>query len=99
MSARVIGPSGLPDFKPVNAWGKAMPPPPRPLKPPPLIIEGEARQSWLWQVQVRLPDKRMIPVGPKMMREQAERFCAAIGYAISRGKERTWADPHLVRCT
>lgn len=80
-------PVSVPDFKPLNPWGRPMPqvtqPPPRPV---------------LHQVHVRdNRTARIMPVGPKTERENAEMLCIAIGQQITLGAERQWSKPHVVR--
>ena len=86
-SVRISGgnPNGIPDFKPLNPWGRPMPEPERPPRPP------------LWQVHVSDRSRgRVIPVGPRMGKEYAEMFRLAISNQIHLGAERRWANPHLV---
>ena len=78
----------LPNFKPMNPWGRPMPKPSREIKKAP---------PSLYQVHVELTSTgKQIPVGPKVNLELAERICEAIGVMIARGKEKTWSNPVLV---
>jgi hypothetical protein len=86
-------------YRPLNPWGRKMPKPARRLNPPPVFEKGEAKITYLWQVEVsRVGDKLPIRVGPKMVKDLAEHFCSAINVQISLGKERRWTEPRLVRC-
>jgi hypothetical protein len=79
-------PAGAPDFKPMNPWGRPMPKPERQPRPE------------LHQVHVKdAKTARIIPVGPKTERENAEMLCIAIGQQIALGAERQWREPHVVR--
>lgn len=79
-------PNAIPDFKPLNPWGRPMPLPERPPRPA------------LYQVHVK--DKRVggkvIAVGPKMVHEYAEMFRLTIANQISLGAERRWTEPHVL---
>lgn len=89
-SVRVSGgnPNGIPDFKPLNPWGRPMPTPERAPRPP------------LYQVHVTdKRDNREKPVGPRMQEEFAEMFRLTIQNQISLGAERRWIEPHLVMIT
>lgn len=77
-------PASCPGFRPLNPWGRPMPKPERPPRPP------------LWQVFVKEPGGRVIPVGPQGPKETAEMFCIAIGEQIALGAERRWSSPHIV---
>lgn len=77
----------IPNFKPMNPWGRPMPAPKRPIKEKP---------PSLYQVFVETTEGKEIPVGPRVTQEVAERFCEAIGVMIGRGKEKNWSNPRLV---
>lgn len=51
----------------------------------------------LYRVQVETSDGNLLPVGPAMIKDAAEQFCAAIGVQIGLGKEKSWSSPHIVR--
>ncbi len=90
-SVRVGGgtPAGFPDFVPLNPWGRAMPAPARPPRPP------------IFQVVVR--DRREgnkeVRVGPKWPEECAEMLCMAIEQEIAAGREKRWSDPIVISFT
>jgi hypothetical protein len=78
-------PAGVPEFRPMNPWGRPMPAPERAPRPP------------LWQVHVKdAHDRKEKAVGPRMQKEFAEMFCLAISNQIHLGAERRWSEPHLV---
>ena len=70
-----------------------MPKPARPLRDKPAAAS-------LYQVNVELTaNGRVIPVGPRLEQQTAEQFCAAINVQIVHGKEKRWANPHVVPVT
>ena len=80
-----------PDFNPINPHGRPMPAPPRPFK---------AKPECLYQVQVEdTATGRPKLVGPRMVLQAAEQFREAISIMIVRGKEKAWANPHVVPVT
>lgn len=79
------------DFNPINPHGRPMPAPPRPIKTKP-----EA----LYQVQVEdTRTGRAELVGPRMVGEAAGMFCEAINREIAAGREKSWANAHVVPVT
>jgi len=52
----------------------------------------------LYQVRVELRDGREIPVGPKVIKDAADQFLAAIKDQILAGREQRWANPRVVLC-
>lgn len=82
-------PAGMPDFYPVNPWGRDMPKPERPPRPP------------LYQVVVL--DKRRgnaeTRVGPMCPHENAAMLCEAINQQIALGAEKQWTDPIVLKMT
>jgi len=78
-------PAGFPGYRPLNPWGRPMPKADRPPPPP------------RYQLFVELPDKRVIPVGPKASDDFLKPLCAAIEQGIALGTERVWRNPHIVR--
>lgn len=80
-------PASCPDFRPLNPWGRPMPPPPRPY-----------REPHTFQVCVKdKHDNQVKRVGPRWEKKEfAEMFRLAIANQISLGAERRWSDPHLV---
>lgn len=90
-SVRVSGgtPNGFPDFVPLNPWGRPMPKPAQPPRPP------------VSQVVVRdLRDGgKELRVGPKWPAECAAMLCQAIEREIAAGREKRWADPVVVTFT
>lgn len=85
----------IPNFKPLNPWGRSMP------KPRPRFANGtNPYLEPLYQVHVELTESgKTIPVGPKWPKQAAEQFIMAINAKIAEGKERAWANPHLVPAT
>ncbi len=82
-------PSGIPDFRPVNPWGRPMPKPARKLRLPSEIHA-------LYQVFVETRSGRMLAVGPKLTAAAAEQFAAAIRVQIIHGKEKRWSNPSVL---
>lgn len=80
----------IPNFKPLNPWGRPMPKIQGPSGSTELNIEP------LYQVHVELRDGKAIPVGPKMVKHMAEEFLMAINTKIVQGKEKEWANPTLL---
>ncbi len=87
---RVSGgtPAGMPDFVPLNPWGRGFPKellnkPPR----PPLyqVIVRDAKNG-----------NKELRVGPKAPRENAEMWCMAISRLIASGEEKQWFDPIVI---
>ena len=80
----------LKDFKPLNPWGRDMPKPSRPVRDRSIFTD-------LYQVHVEFRGTgRVLPVGPKLTQEAAEMFCQAINVQIVHGKEKRWANPHVM---
>lgn len=78
-------PAGMPDFRPLNPWGRAMPKPMRQPRPS------------LWQIFVK--DARTgtrIAVGPKAPKEFSEALIERLNLNIVVGIEKQWSDPELV---
>ncbi len=91
MANRVIGPAGMPDFRPLNPWGRAMPKPKRPVRTKPVIHD-------LYQLFVtRNEDGRRICVGPRVIKPVVEEFCQAVNLMIASGKEKAWREPSIER--
>jgi len=74
----------IPNFKPLNPWGRAMPKAPDPL-----------RQT-LYQVCVKTAEGKMVRIGPMMLEDMARSFLAEITKAILDGREKSWSDAHLI---
>lgn len=79
-------PAFAPDYRPLNPWGRRMPPPERAPRPA------------LYQVVVRdrrqgLKERR---IGPQWSKEFAEQLCFSISKAIGSGLETDWCDPIVV---
>lgn len=54
-------------------------------------------QTQLYQVNVETRDGRVVAVGPKASERQfCERLVVAINAQIIAGRERLWANPHIV---
>ncbi|TAL03705.1 MAG: hypothetical protein EPO08_03440 [Rhodospirillaceae bacterium] len=79
-------PAGLPDFKPMNPWGRAMPAPARAPRPP------------LYQLVVTRAGRGQTPIGPKMQRQYVDALFDVVDGAIRSGAEKEFSDPHIVRC-
>lgn len=79
-------PAGIPDFKPVNPWGRAMPKPPRP-----------PREA-LYQLVVTRAGRGQIRFGPQAGKAFIDEFAAAVRSAILLGVEKELSDPHVVKC-
>lgn len=84
-------PAGMPDFVPLNPWGRGFPKellnrPPRPV---------------LCQVIVRdrKNGNKELRVGPKMAKEFAEMLRFTIEQQVRNGAERQWFDPVVVPVT
>jgi hypothetical protein len=91
-SIRVEGgnPAGFPDFVPLNPWGRAMPKPAQPPRPP------------VSQVVVRdmRDGGKELRVGPKWCGvEGAAMLCQTIEQEIAAGREKRWRDPVVVTFT
>lgn len=86
-TVRISGgnPAGMPDYKPLNPWGRAMPKPVR------------APRAPLYQLIVRRKGVQM-PYSPKLHREFLEPLLEAINTAIRLGVEKEMTDPHIVLC-
>ena len=78
-------PAGVPNFKPINAWGR------KPKRPPPVD-----RTMWCVSVENRGKKQREL-VGLQGPWGGAQMLCDAIRKQIELGKERQWADPQVVR--
>ena len=89
----VIGPAGMLDFRPRNPWGRDW----KPVRK--MLPRGVPREDELYQVHVKTVAGKHIPVGPKLMKGQAEQFCTAIGIEIAMGREKQWSSPELQRVT
>jgi len=50
----------------------------------------------LYQVNVETRDGKVLPVGPKAGRQFCERIVVAINAQIIKGREKVWANPHIV---
>ncbi len=72
-------------FKPVNPWGRAMPKPTRPDRPP------------LFQLVVRR-DGKETRIGPMAPKDFIQQLYEAVDAAIRVGVEKDFTDPHIVRC-
>jgi hypothetical protein len=79
-------PAGEPPFVPINAWGRL---PPKPTRQP---------RPALYQVWVRDTRRGNQPmgIGPKMIKDMADRLCSAIRGQIALGAEKQWIDPVVV---
>ena len=80
-------PNGIPDFRPINPWGRAMPKPARPYRDKPL-------HHALYQVFVDTR-KGTIPVGPRWSEELAGAFAETINKAVALGAEKEWGRAHV----
>lgn len=82
-------PAGFPDFRPIN-------------KLPEHELRALARRAVrpvLYQVWVEdLAARATIPVGPKCAQNTASALAFAIAEQVALGRERLWANPHLVPC-
>lgn len=76
----------IPDFKPVNPWGRAMPKPVRPVS---------EKRVQLWQLVV---DINGVPtrVFPKMLKAPLEDLLEVVSKQIIKGNEKVWKNPRLV---
>jgi hypothetical protein len=51
----------------------------------------------LYQVHVETREGKLLAVGPAMIRQACEMFCATIKAQIKAGREREWANPHIAQ--
>lgn len=58
---------------------------------------ANAKSQELYQIWVEDAEGAHYPVGPKMLRDFAERFLTVINIQISKGRELQWTNPHLVK--
>ncbi|HEX5320432.1 MAG TPA: hypothetical protein VFW46_14815 [Stellaceae bacterium] len=84
-------PAGMPDFRPLNPWGRAMPKPTRLPPPPRYQVFVEAFDP------ISATGRKLIPIGPKGDDQFVRPLCEAIEQAIASGQEKTWRNPHVVR--
>lgn len=77
-------PVGIPNYRPMNPWGRGMPKPVRQPRPA------------LWQIMAMVDGKRT-PLGPMMQKEFAESLLTELNKAsIATGGKVWWAEPELV---
>jgi hypothetical protein len=51
----------------------------------------------MYQVNVETREGRLLPVGPAMVRQDAEMFMQTIKAQISAGREKQWSNPFIAR--
>jgi hypothetical protein len=87
-------PSGFPDFRPMNPWGRAMPKPSRPMPHP----EREGRPGNMRLYQIWADDVHFgyrVPVGPKVAKEILEPGFEQLCRNIIDGTETRWKNASL----
>lgn len=56
------------------------------------------RRPELWQLYVeKACDGKLLAVGPAVLKPAAEMFCATVLEQIRLGREKAWANPHVVQ--
>jgi len=78
-------PAAAPNYRPLNPWGRRMPPAERAPRPE------------LWQIIVTdRRDRKQVRVGPQMTKECLSSLFHAIRTEIVSGRETRWSEPMLV---
>ena len=86
MNSKYGNPVATPNFRPLNPWGRGFP-----KRPPP-----PDKSTWCVSVEDRALGTRVL-AGVAGPRDGAQMLCDAIKQQIELGRERSWADPQVVR--
>ena len=82
-------PNGIPDFRPINPWGRAMPKPTRPYREKPI-------SHALYQVEIDLRRGGKKRVGPQWAEEMAGSLAETINRALILRPDDEWGRARVV---